>query len=32
MKPPVIAYAVGGIPALNEKDETLFLVDKLKIY
>lgn len=31
MKLPVIAYAVGGIPELNENEETLLLVDKQNI-
>jgi glycosyltransferase involved in cell wall biosynthesis len=32
MKLPVIAYAVGGIPELNRKEEIIMLVDKQNIH
>jgi len=31
MKLPVVAYAVGGIPELNEEEETVLLVEKKNI-
>ncbi len=31
MKLPVISYSVGGIPELNSKEETIFLVEKNNI-
>ena len=32
MKLPVVAYAVGGLPELNIKDETILLAEKQNIY